>query len=100
MWAGYRVPGAYSLRLSFMRELKGQNTLDTPYAEGRDATSLVAPSGIVETKNVVHAGAGADPLPYMSLWLDLYFIFTQNFDNVHVDNVTDFQIVTTVKLRI
>ena len=99
VWAGYRVPGAYSLTLRYTRELKGQNTLDTPYAEGKDAVSLAAPSGIVETKNVVHVRGEVQPLPSLGLALDLFFVMTQNLDNVRAQDATDLQIVTSVRFR-
>ncbi len=99
MWGGYSVARAYSVTLSYTRVLKGENTLDTPYTESSDAASLVTPTGTVEKKNVLHLKAGVEPFTFMSLGLDLYGIYTQNYGNVDDQNVTDFQVVTSVRFR-
>lgn len=99
IWGGYSVASEWSMTLSYTLELKGENTLDTLYVESYAAAALNAPSGTVERKHVVNLKAGVDPLPYMSLGLDLYGIYTQNFANVSGQNVTDVQVVTTVKFR-
>ena len=100
IWGGYSVPRAWSVTLSYSLILKGKNTLDTPYTEGHDAAALGAPSGTVERKNVVNLKAGLDLTSFMSLGLDLYGIYTQNFGNVSGQNVTDLQVLTTVRFRL
>jgi hypothetical protein len=87
----------FAVSLDYRLTLKGENTIDTPYTEGPSAVGLVAPSGIVENKNVLHLNASVDPFTFLGVVVDLYGVYTTNFDNAAGLNVMDFQAVISVR---
>jgi hypothetical protein len=99
-WAGYDVPAFFAVRADYTLAFKGQQSFATPYAEGPAAVALATPSGIVETKNVIHIGGSFDPLPFLRLAADLYGVFVENFGNVSGASAADFQAVVSMKVRL
>jgi hypothetical protein len=91
VWAGYEVPTLYAFTADFKRTMKGQQTFATTYAEDAAAIALMTPTGIAETRNVVHLGGSGDPFPWLRLAADLYWISVENFKNVLGAQMTDFQ---------
>lgn len=98
-WAGYDVPGFFAVNADYTLSLEGQQSFDTPFANGEEAVALATPTGIVETKHVVHLGGSFEPLSFIRLAVDLYGVFVDNFGNVSGASAMDFQTVVSVKAR-
>jgi hypothetical protein len=98
-WAGYNVPGSFSVSLDYKLAFKGQQTFATPYDEGPDAVALQTPTGVAEKKNVIHLNAGVDVLSFLRCAVDLYGIYTENFGNVSGATSMDFQAVASVRVH-
>jgi hypothetical protein len=81
-WVGYEVSGAYSLGLDFRMSGKGENTLETDWRKGIDAVALVAPTGIPETRAVLHARASITPVEWLTVGCHLYGVSTWNLGHI------------------
>jgi hypothetical protein len=95
-WAGYDLPGYFSMEADYRLVFKGAQSFLTPYAESPEAAALAAPTGIVETTNIIHAKGVVYPLSFLSVGADLSLVFAANFGNVSGISMTDFQAALSV----
>ncbi len=98
-WTGYDAPGFFSVKLDYTLALKGEQTLETPYAEGPAAVALATPTGTVEVKHVLHLGGTFKPLSFLDIGLNLYGVYAENFGNVPGRTAMDFQAAGSIRFR-
>ena len=98
-WVGYNLPGLLTVGLDFKRVAQGQQTLATPYAEGPADVALQTPTGMPEYKNVLHLSASGDPLSFLRVSTDLYWIAIENFEHAPGVSSSDFQATVSVTVH-
>jgi hypothetical protein len=98
-WAGYDVPGSFSVAADFKHILAGQQDFSTPYTESIAAAALAAPSGIPEERNIVHARGSFELLSFLRLGADLYWLWFDNLSHVSGASMSDFQATVSVTVH-
>jgi hypothetical protein len=98
-WAGYDVRGSFAVSADYKHILKGGQDFSTPYVESAAAASLVAPSGIVEERNIIHLHGSLDLLSFLRFGTDLYWLWYNNLDHVSGAQMSDFQVSASVTVH-
>lgn len=99
VWAGYDVPNAWSVSFDYENVVKGEQSFSTAYVESIAAAALTTPTGTPQYTNIVHFRGSIDPLPFLRLATDLYWIWCDNFNHVSGAQTSDFQASASVTVH-
>jgi hypothetical protein len=99
VWVSYDVPDLFMVGLDFKHIAKGEQDYETAFAEDAAAAALVSPTGIVEYTDVVHLRGSVDPLPFLRLAADLYWVSMENYWHASGVQVDDFQASVSVTVH-
>ena len=99
VWAGYDMPGLFSVSVDYENDQQGEQNFSTPYVESLAAAALVEPTGIPEERNIIHLNSTVDPFPFLRLGTDLYWLWFNNFGHVSGVQMSDFQVSVSVTVH-
>jgi hypothetical protein len=94
-WAGYGLPGVFSVRVDYRHSMKGGQDFTTPYAEDAAAAALQAPSGTPELTDVVRVRGSWEALAFLRLGADVSWLAVDHASHVEGARFNDFQAVVS-----